>query len=137
MATISETLADAILDLITGEDVEISLHNDDPGKDGANELDVSAVGYARVVVEPTDWSESIDEEDGNGDPTGRRLRRVEVKVDYGLAGSNWGTVSHFGIWRASDGRFLIGAALTTPQTVSAGNPVYFDEGMLSVPVGGL
>lgn len=82
-----------------------SLHTADPGETGASE--VSGNGYARVSigVGASNWTRSAGAADNDNAIT-----------FTGPTPSNWGTVTHFGLWdAATSGNFIAGNALTASR----------------------
>lgn len=66
-----------------------------------------------------------------GAPSGGSMSNSST-VDFGTAAGG-ASVTHFGIFDASSSGNLLGwAAVTTPQTVSAGNTVSFASGALTI-----
>ncbi len=125
--TIPDAKAEAIIALFDSADVYVSLHSADPGKTGANEI--AGTGYARqVIATATGWTAAAADV-----PSGGRVRDNVAKLDFGTAGSAWGTITHLGLWSAvTAGTWVGGASLTTPQTVASGNAVYFPIGDLDL-----
>jgi hypothetical protein len=94
----------------------LSLHTGDPGDAGANE--VSASGYTRLAIARTtaEWSRSDD---------GLGLTYVAnaAAINFPSPSSDWGTVTHIGIWDASTGGNLLWTgALASPVDMNAGSP---------------
>ena len=98
--------------------VYISAHTGDPGLTGANEVTGNA--YQRQAVTMGAPSEGISTN--------------SAEVDFPVATpSNWGTITHFGIWDAqSSGNFMYGGALTSPVTINASNELIIKTGQLSI-----
>jgi len=115
MAALTVAIASAILDHITGNTpytppatlymalstgVQVSL-------DGTLTNEVSGTGYARKVVtfDPASAGEAV----------------TAATVDFDLAESDWGTVSHFAICSGVSGNNVIAyGSFTTPKAVTAG-----------------
>ncbi|MDW8068561.1 MAG: hypothetical protein RML46_06590 [Anaerolineae bacterium] len=105
---ISDYLENAWLDTLRGNPfsvsaVYMSLHSDDPGEDGANEI--SGDGYARVQVifnAPSEGSMAM-------------ASPVEFPNMPNV------TVTHVGLWdSATGGNFLLRGALSSPVDIPAG-----------------
>lgn len=89
----------------------LSLHTAAPGLTGANE--VSGNAYARQAIT-------------FGTPTGGAGASTSVETFPAPTPSNWGTVTHAGIWdAATTGNFYGGDALAAPIATSVGVPVTF------------
>ena len=86
-----------MLDHLAGEITDISLHSDDPGSTGANEITGGDPAYARVSVTGADWDAAA-------------AGAVELNNDKEFDGPADQSVSHFGIWAGTD--FLGGGGLT-------------------------
>lgn len=99
--------------------IRVSLHTDDPGSTGANE--VSGGSYSRQ--EPANgWTLAVGGDVFNDGP-------VEF-VDMPAV-----TVSHIGLWE-DDGSFLWGGTLTTSRDVAAGQTVKWQDSDLIIPTKG-
>lgn len=101
-----------------------SLHDDDPGATGANELDGS--GYARVAIatELASWSAPST----NGSV--RQIANAAV-VSFGPAGGVWSPATHVGLWdAATGGNFIRSASLDDPRVASSGDVIRFSAGEL-------
>lgn len=122
--TIPDADADAIIALWTSVDLTISLHSADPGIDGSNEI--VGLGYARQsLASALAWATATD------DPTtGGRLQNNAAKIDFGTAGSDWSTVTHFGFWQGATWRG--GAKLREAVVIASGNTVSFPIGNLDM-----
>lgn len=122
----STYLGNKILDHILGNGeyspptVYVSLHDGDPGLDGANEL--SGSGYARVAHAVWDAANAKASEN-----TG--------VITMTTPSGSWGTVTHCGLWDAlSGGNFLIGGALVAEQVVQTGAAISFADGAIDFAV---
>src|SRR4030042_4099034 len=71
--------------------VFVSLHTDDPGETGTNELP-GASAYARVSTAAADW-EVV------GGDVGYRQNATEIA--FTAATADWGTITNFGLWDAA------------------------------------
>lgn len=95
----------------------ISLHDDDPGATGANELTGGSPAYARQAVA---WGAAAS---GVATMTGTETFDIP-------AGS---TVSHFGLWTASSGgTFLGGGALSASEVYGAQGTYTLSTATISV-----
>ena len=91
----------------------ISLHDGDPGDNGANEL--SGGSYVRGTV-------------GFDAAASAATSNTDALAFTGLPGA---TITHLAVWDAeSGGNFAWGGALTAPKTVAAGDGVTFSAGEL-------
>jgi hypothetical protein len=127
MTTLPDAVSEAIIALYSGIDLYVSLHSADPGKTGASEI--TGTSYARQLV-PTSggWSAAAADVTSGG-----RNESNVAAVDFGTAGSAWGTITHFAVWTAvTAGTFKGGAALTASQTIASGNAVSFPIGDLVI-----
>lgn len=104
--------------LMTGR--YISLHTADPGNTGASEL--SGGAYARQAQgtwaaagnNPTSYSNS-------------------ATIEFPVATTHWGTITHFGIWSASSaGTFYGGYALTASKDIDINDIARFIANALAV-----
>ena len=106
-----------------GTSVYVSLHTADP-TDAGTGTEVSGTSYARVQV--TAWDA----------PASRATQNTNA-ITWSAAGSNWGTVTHIGIWDASTtGNLLFYGALTTSKNVTTGTTFSIAAGDLDVTVDG-
>lgn len=106
-----------------GTSVYVSLHTADP-TDAGTGTEVSGTGYARVQV--TAWDA----------PASRATQNTNA-ITFAQAGSNWGTVTHIGIWDASSaGNLLFHGALTTSKAVPSGVTFSIAAGDLDITLDG-
>lgn len=118
MAGFSTYLAGEILDdyFITGT-AYVSLHDGDPGLNGANEA-TTDVAAARLAVS---FGSIVSKGIAN-----------DADVEFGPSDSTV-TITHFGLWdAASGGNFLGGDALDVTRNITASDPVTFLTGDLTV-----
>jgi len=127
-------LCDAILDIllcgtvwpVTTTTLYLSLHTNDPGETGANE--VTASDYARqpIARSTTAWNAPADV------PSGGRERTNQPAVTWPNPTANWGTITHIGLWDSQTGGQLLWVyQLPSPVTVTAGgNPFAIMPGQL-------
>lgn len=106
-----------------GTSVYVSLHTADP-TDAGSGTEVSGTSYARIQV--TAWDV----------PASRATQNTNA-ITWSAAGSNWGTVTHIGIWDASTvGNLLFYGALTTSKAVPSGVTFSIAAGDLDVSLTG-
>jgi len=97
----------------------VSLHTGDPGDAGANELSGGAYVRRSAAFTLT-----------GSNPT---VASNSAPIEYPRATSNWGTVTHFGLWSAvSAGVYLGGAALNSSKVVELDDVVRWAAGELEV-----
>lgn len=115
LAAAGETrVLDALLD-----GVYVSLHTDNPGTTGANE--VSESSYVR---QPASFANT------GSNPTTAANTGI---VQFPQAEENWGEITHFGLWSAeTDGDFLGWAAVLTPKEITIGDVARWEIGSLEV-----
>lgn len=128
MAAASDYLEVALLDAVlrntsytSPTTVYVSLHTGSPGDadDGANEITTSGSAYSRQSA--TFAAASAGSISTN------------AAINYSAATSNWGTVSHIGIYDASTGgNLLFHGALTTSKTIETGDTLSIASGSLTV-----
>lgn len=112
------------------DSVWIALHTGDPGEDGTlNE--VAAADYDRVeVLNPAGWT-----------GTGSDVSNANA-INFGVATSVWGTISHFSVWdgpNAADAATnpsnpLWKSALGAAKTIEANDELRFDAGALTATI---
>lgn len=106
-----------------GTSVYVSLHTADP-TDAGTGTEVTGTSYARVQV--TAW-----------DAAASRATQNTNQIAWSAAGSNWGTVTHIGIWDASStGNLLFYGELTTSKSVTTGATFSIAAGALDISLGG-
>jgi hypothetical protein len=119
--------------LTTPTTLYFSLHTSDPGETGGNELTIGTYNYTRAT-KATDDSNTA----GNfTDPTAGTSVTSAVEVTFPEnEGTNWGAVSHFGIWdgAATSDNFLAGGEINggTAVTVSVNTQLRFPSGNLTL-----
>jgi len=128
MGVKSTTLQQQVLDYIFGLGADgpvetnffIALHTVAPATDGTGGTEVSGTGYARQSTTPdTDYTR-----------TGQSVTN-DNDIDFGTAGSAWGTVVAVTIWDAStSGNLVYVKTLVAPRTIASGDPVKFNAGDL-------
>lgn len=86
----------------------VSLHTADPGNTGASEISTGGgSAYARQAA--------VFAQTGNNP----RSAKNNATVEFPVAATAWGTITHFGLWDAvAAGNFLGGAALTTSKAIA-------------------
>jgi hypothetical protein len=85
----------------------VSLHTADPGATGASE--VTGGSYARQAL-------------SCGAANAKAIAN-DVAVEFALMPAS--TVTHFGIWDALAGAFVLGGPLTAPKAINAGDTFRF------------
>jgi len=97
MAKMSNVFREAVAIAGTGQGAWISLHDDDPGTTGANEISGGSPAYTR---EQTTWTGGASDGSVSGS---------EVQIDV-----PGGTYTHIGCWTAqTGGTFLWGTAINS------------------------
>ena len=100
--------------------IYLSLHTADPGEDASGGSEISTVGSA-YVRKSASFSVS-----GNTATT-------SAAVEWDQATSNWGTISHVGVWDASaSGNMMAYSSLTESQTVNSGDVIRINSGQLTI-----
>lgn len=108
--------------------VYISLHTGDPGADGQTANEVSGGSYARYAAtcNTTFWAAAT-----TADPSTIANNQA---FTFTTATANWGTVTHFGLWKdvssTTAANFIGSAALTASQVINNGNTASFATGAL-------
>jgi len=118
-------------DVTSPASVFVKLHAGDPTPDGtANELDsgTTAPGYGPVEVSVPSGFEA-------GADASELTNAVRIE-DFGPATGDWPEVTHFSVWTSSDqtGDVQFEDALTSPKTVTDGDPVVFVAGELTIDI---
>jgi hypothetical protein len=119
---VSAVLGNSVLDhtLKGVYETWVSLHTAVPVAGGASN-EVTGTNYARELVNPTDWTTPASSASSNA-----------VAVTFNTAGSNWGTVTHVGIFSASSGGSpLWWGALAASRVVNTGETLSFSIGNLT------
>lgn len=102
----------------------VSLHTSDPGEspDGSTELDSATYpGYGRQAL-------------ALGDMTGSGgVRANDNPVQFGPAGSDWPTITHYVLWH-SNGTPLMHTAFDTSKDVPSGQGLSIDAGNLEIVI---
>lgn len=95
----------------------VALFTSDP-TDAGSGTEVSGTNYARQAVTFT----------VSGDTASN-----SATITFPAAGSNWGTVSHVGIYDASSsGNLLFHGAVTTPKAIDTGDTFQITSGNLDI-----
>lgn len=100
----------------------LSLHTANPTESGSHAHEVSGTGYARV---------SLAGLMGAADPSGFSVNTSVIS--FGSAGSDWGTVTYFGIEDSSTpgaGNMLFPGVPASPRTITAGQTFQIPIGRL-------
>jgi len=112
----SEALANSVLEAIFKNEalaytnVYISLHTDDPGDNGANEVVAGGNTYGRRTSEPADWDDAASKE-------------IESLSEFTWDDMPECIVKFVGVWTSDtvgSGTFLWGGALAENKSVPAG-----------------
>jgi hypothetical protein len=127
----SEYAAKKVLDHLTGKaswtmptDVYVALYDGDPLNAGSELADPPDTDYARVAMADTDWNSAAF-----ASPTASIDNATDV--DFGTAGSAWGTVDHVAIFDAlTGGNMLYSGPLEVSRSVQLNDPVKFPAGEL-------
>ena len=131
---LSEEIAAVFIDgtnVTSPASVYVKLHSADPTPDGtANELDsgTDAPGYGPVeVTVPSGFEAGADASELTN------AARIE---DFGPATGDWVEVTHFSVWTTTDqtGDVLFEDSLTSPKTVTDGDPVVFVPNELTIDI---
>lgn len=105
--------------------VYVGLFTTAPDDGGAGtEVSVTGTGYARVAVTNDDdnWPAAENGTKVNG-----------TKIQFPLAVTTWGDITHFGIFdAATDGNLLVYGEVATPTTPDVGNAPFFAAFSLAV-----
>lgn len=101
----------------------LSLHTEGAATDAAwAGTEIVELGYARIELGSTAWTSPVDGFISNVDA-----------IEFGLAGEDWGTVSHLGLWdAATGGNLLYSGEMAVPRVVSNGDIARFSPGLLTV-----
>jgi len=102
-------------------DVYVSLHTADPGNTGASEVGTVGTGYARQVA--------TFNSTGNN-PT---VRANNAIIQFPIALTGWGEVTHVGIWDAiSGGEFIAYAPLAVVKDIAIDDAPRYPVGALQI-----
>lgn len=97
---LSNTAKNLMLDELGSVAVYVSLHDDDPGSNGSNEISGGSPAYARKSVT---WNSAA-----NGNLDSSNTPEFDVPAST--------TVTHFGLWSAAtSGTYYGGGALSAPE----------------------
>jgi hypothetical protein len=130
---ISEYASKKLLDHLVGKaaytmptDVYVALYDGDPLVAGTELSDPPDTDYARVAMADTDWVAAAF-----ASPV--TTSESATDVDFGTAGSAWGTVDYFAVFDAlTGGNMLFSAPLTATRNIQLNDPVKFPAGSLLV-----
>lgn len=104
----------------------VALHTSDPGETPDGSTEVSAGDYSRVsTTTGTDWdTPTNDVFENNGE------------ITFGVATSDWGTVSHVSLWDGSGtgDNCLAAFALDTSKSINTDDEARFADGDLSFTI---
>lgn len=128
MAAASDYLENKLLDHALGKasytmpsNVYVSLHTGSPLDDnsGANEVSTSGSGYVRKAAA---WASA-----SSGSSS------TNATITFDAATSNWGSITHIGIYDASStGNLLFHGAVTTAKTIETGDTFQISSGNLTI-----
>lgn len=134
MTAFSDYLENALLDAIlrgvtftSPSSTYLSLHTSAGATEStadwaATELTGAAVNYARKQALTSEWTAAS----GGASSTNASLA-------FAAAGSNWGTITHLGIWDASSGgNLLFYVALPASRIINNGDVATITSGNLTV-----
>lgn len=114
-ATFADATANAMMEVLAGLGVYVSLHSANPGSTGASEL--SGDGYARKAI--------------SFDPASDQAIANDDLIAFGPASAEWEEATYYGLWSAvSGGTFIAGAELNDPVTVPNLGEASFATGAL-------
>src|SRR5262249_27714766 len=105
--------------------------------DAGGGIEVTAGGYARVNLPPSDSNWTATQGGTTGVSNGTAgVASNAVAVTYGAPSGDWGTVGWFGIFDApSGGTMDVWDALQAPRTILSGDPApSFAPGSLQVTI---
>lgn len=109
-----------LTELLTGRFV--SMHTADPGNTGANEVSTGGgSAYARQAATFVEVGANpmVFENDG--------------VIEYPVAATVWGTLTHFGVWSlVAGGTFLGGYALAASKLIEVDDVARFRDGELEI-----
>lgn len=119
MSDATAYLEDLIADIVETSGIYVSLHTALPT--GGNEIVGGSyarrpIAYSRAGTEPTVLSNS-------------------GIVEFAVASSNWGVITHFAIWDAlAAGNMLIRKSVIVPKTINIGDVARFLIGEIDVSI---
>jgi hypothetical protein len=129
----AEYAAKKILDHALGKtawtmptNVYVALYNGDPLGAGSELADPPATDYAREQCTGATWVAAAF-----ASPTAESVSALDV--DFGVAGSAWGTVNYVAIFDAATaGNMIAAGPLEVSRSVQLNDPVKFPAGELKV-----
>ena len=122
VSRIATDLAESIVALVTGVDVQVRAHTGDPGADGTAN---AATGIDPQVVAPADWGSFAADTDTAD--YGGRVTETEGEIDYGTATAAE-TVSWLSLWHEGEtpdtfDTWRLNIQLSEPKGYTIGDPV--------------
>lgn len=108
---------------VSPSNIYISLHTSDEGESPDGSFEVDASDYSRIQTSPSDWSV----ESANG---ATRFTNATV-LSFGDPTSNWGEVTHVGVWDGSsdtDNPLLFGPLPSSQNINEDQDEVRYEEG---------
>lgn len=110
--------------------VYIALHTADPGDqpDGSTEVGAADYDRASVTADTTEWTLG-----SSGDAT---TITNDNEISFGIASSDWGTITHFSVWDGADSTTnpLWAAALDTSRDVQTDDEIRFLGGSFEAQI---
>lgn len=116
--------------------VFVALHTGDPNADGdattepGTENEVTATDYARVDVPTSSANWPMNTADQQ-----QTVIENGSDISFGIASSNWGTISHFSLWTGDQGdssaEVLLASNVASSQEITENDQVRFPAGSLS------
>lgn len=103
--------------------VYAALFTTNPGEDGSTGTEVSGGGYSRKEVTFAAPTQVLD----------IATCTNSLEVDFGVATTNWGYITHSALYDASTGgNMLYHGALETPKTIETADSLRYAVGKLKV-----
>lgn len=129
MASMANFMEEAVLNHFfralstpTPSQVYVSLYISDP-TDNDTGTEVNGAGYARQIATFSAPTQS----------SGKAVIQNNAKIEFPVAGANWGTVTHIGIRTAATGGNLLAyAPLAISKGVSTGDQITFDVNSVTI-----
>jgi hypothetical protein len=109
--------------------IYLALSTTTPTYAGTNFTEPSSNGYARVAIATSPHTASFSLPSGSPVSTSNT-----VVFTFPQATGSWGTITYFGLFDFT-GTILLGyGAMTTPQTISAGQTLTFPVGSITLSI---
>lgn len=110
----------------------VSLHSDNPGETGLNEISGNAYARAGLAPSVSNWKSTNGATSGASSGTGGQTSNAGL-ITFPTPTGTWGTVSHFAIWDSlTSGNVLFYGSLTITKTINQGDTVSFAPDALTV-----